>query len=329
MSRHVFDHAVRASLPVNGPEGNAPAAVTLADGLKALNQTPVGPDMGLTALGRVYFNVEPEQFAGSTVFYASKIHVAPVGEYGHGKSLKHIAETAQKIPCGLYMGAAGFMNFAYIAAARPKDVILFDVNPLQTLFWEKTIALIRETPDLNEFLYQMQVSGRRMRDEIEALLGPVYYRGRGLYHRQTDFSDAQPFRETEPEHFFRIYEGMPEDEQWWKTQDAYSHIHTLAKAGRIGAVTLDLFHEPSFVQLRAFLGERRVSMMYISNIMRHPNWTGRYDYEYIPLRERGWKNIGMITYGLESRFINDNGLMGLEKRDFIYAPQLGIGKIAP
>ena len=292
--------------------------------IAALNRTLPAPDMAALPFGRAYLNRDPDLSPGSSKFYAGKIHIAPIGEYNHPEALKYMEAHAAGNRPTLYMGAGGFINMSYIAATKPKAALLFDVNPLQMLFWNEVIDIIKQNEDVAGFLHSMRSIEHRMNYVIREQLGHVYFRGRGLY-TGPDRADYNPLRETTPEFYFLESMNPVRDEDWWKKQDYYDHLHQMAKADAIGAITMDLFHTPSWQQLEQALPVR-ADIAYITNIMTHPGWTGRYDPESDTIRQTGWDHIFMAAKK-EGRFINHNGVINLHKRNCIYAPQLGIGSV--
>lgn len=232
-----------------------------------LNNTPVNERMlMLPGVGRAYAR---DNWAG---FYAASIHTNVVSEetHSHRILLEAMSKAGGHDRNSVYMGCAGFLNFSYIAAMRPAAAILFDINPLQTLFWQKTIKGLETSPSYASFVQYMKDTGPAL--QVAALLACG---NRAIELDQSAISirrDAQPmikglFREV----------AAPQEDKWWNGDTVelrwrgsdYAYLHMMAKSGALGALTIDMTDEAAWTQLsdRLDIVGRHVGVLYASNAL--------------------------------------------------------------
>lgn len=254
-----------------------------AEGLAALNATLPSRDMVASPFGRAYK-------AHSTLnkdfdFYAGRILFGSVGEEAenHIALMQEIAREREAFAGRVYMGAAGLLNLSYIDAIRPGAVLFYDVNPIQTLFWNIAIETAANCPKLDDFLSFIDWAPTLLIGQVMAHAGEVYLQD----HCIRKATAATP----------RIAMGMTvhsnsgvlldkNGDGLWRNAKGYAHFHALAKSGAAGAITLDVLDRKGWAQLAGHFGRqadplaRHAGIAYVSNIFLHLNglndWTGRH-----------------------------------------------------
>ena len=210
---------------------------------KAFNQDILHTRM--TRLGngdRVYLNGDQP--------YAGPIHFIPIAEaYDDHKqaALSVSRDTISNDPDlpGIYMGTAGLVNLEYMARARSPAALLYDINPVQTLFWREISGVLAETPKKENFAAYLRGVARNPQKKLstefcknarEAYPKTAHYDNlfkqnigiavRGLWTGEApDFLSRWPWENRAG---------------WLVNKDLYAHLHEMAKADAIGAVTLDI-----------------------------------------------------------------------------------------
>jgi len=222
--------------------------------------------------GRAYLHGD-NQYYGGPVFFGNRAE----DHYGRIKGF----EGSPNYKGGTYMGAAGVVNLSYIAAMRSDSAILFDINPHQKIFWDRFLKLLGEHGDKAEFLEAFEADQSALEEAIYSAI-----KGDTLRQRFSDSVLWKPSQRGQG----ALYNGwMPivtpfnrkplGELAWFDDDNHYVHVHEMAKAGQIGALTLDVCDEISVLRLVESLEGRTVSALYISNIMRffdkNSDWSGR------------------------------------------------------
>jgi len=223
--------------------------------------------------GRAY---KIEQAPG---FYISEIHTQTIGEAQAGSQFEKwiLGPVWNKPPHQIYMGIGGFINLSLIAGQKFKQGILFDINPVQTLYWQRLVKMIAAIPDagtFRDFLLQsdavMLANCRQLYDDqwdvLERTLAGIEIFARRSALRSPvespDFNDPN----------YIEYEWL---------RNGYAHLHAMARRGDLTALTLDLTDTDSWAQLDRFLQDRGLCVggLYLSNAISFldlpHDWAGR------------------------------------------------------
>src|SRR5690606_38974871 len=72
----------------------------------------------------------------------------------------------------VYAGCAGNMNLDYAAASRAPAMVLYDINPLQTIFWHSLTTLMAEMPDNQTFAAALPDFAKGLYYKLAALYDP-------------------------------------------------------------------------------------------------------------------------------------------------------------
>lgn len=212
-----------------------------ADGLNDLNKEVVSDDMGTTPVGRAY-----KKDSG---FYFNKVHVFSIAEdrAWHLNLEKTFSENPDKFGGQVYMGAAGLLNFGFIAATKPAAVVLFDVNATQAMFWNDAIRALAENEKVEGFI-------EFLKEECEKLpLSLVKaFNDKSCPFIQKVLIDGAYRDSCELEDWIEWgLKNFNSDTFWMKR--GYEHLHLLAKHRAIGAVTLDVLDKKACQHLKNYL----------------------------------------------------------------------------
>jgi hypothetical protein len=215
----------------------------------ALNTAPGGDLCVPVPGGRGYLR---EQF-GKTKPYLDEIHFNIHDESWYSQHALRDRIAADETMHGrVYAGCAGMMNLDYAAALRAPALLLFDINPLQALFWQDLTKLIAETSKAEDFVAQLLDFTKQLYYKIEALHGQENLRNmyppvvpEGRYDAGAEDNErCSPFRGLSyrraaewAEYRLTQHEA---DKNWLGNPARYRHIHELAKHNAIAAVTLDV-----------------------------------------------------------------------------------------
>ncbi|HNQ92291.1 MAG TPA: hypothetical protein PKI93_05095 [Alphaproteobacteria bacterium] len=217
--------------------------------------------------------------------HADQIHLAPVAEGNHMKALDFLSGKTRKRPM-VYVGVGGMINFGYIARLKPDHVVLFDVNPLQTLFWEKCIERIPKN-NLDQFIKFVSSSENLMADQLKNRFHDVSFSIEDCISYKYSIVDMPTSPHEWSRGFFRRMspklwaQGIDGIDHTWRTEDGYQTIKDLVATGNFETITLDIFDEE-----RCHLVGEMVSRMgfetgviYLNSLHRFLNretdWTGR------------------------------------------------------
>ncbi|MBU0800520.1 MAG: hypothetical protein KKA05_05890, partial [Alphaproteobacteria bacterium] len=214
-----------------------------------LNTAPGGDLCVAVPGGRGYLR---EQF-GKTKLYLDEIHFDIHDESWYSQhALRDRIAADEAMQGRVYAGCAGMMNLDYAAALRAPAMVLFDINPLQALFWQELTPVLAATPDARDLAVQTLDFTKGLYYKIEALHGrenlrnmypPVVPAGR--YDAGAEDNErCSPFRGMS---YRRVAEWVDyrlhcvdADKNWLGNPVRYRHIHELAKHNAIAALTLDV-----------------------------------------------------------------------------------------
>jgi len=235
-----------------------------AENFKELSQTTVGDRTTLVEGQRAYIiNGQP---------YFCNVHFERVSEswMTHEVLQRHFKSNTA-LQKRIWAGTAGEVNLAYITATKAPAAILFDINPFQTLFWNKFFTFVSETPDHQEFAQKSQQFIKEFYYDLsnQFNLASIQKDHPGLHmkapvtqqYNQEGFISS-PIRNMTYRDFYqqiRGYLGWKEigftscadkDLQWIANKENYTHLHLMAKNNAVAAVTLDISDTPSCEQLR-------------------------------------------------------------------------------
>lgn len=220
----------------------------------------------MIAGGRAY--KLPDATKESFPAYAAQVHIATCGELSCTDTIKGLRKHQElgRYENSAYLGFAGFLNLTYIAAAKPATAILADINPFQTQFWERTIDMMAALPELPDFMNYVRNLEPILEQTISQvhMVGP-YELGANYANTLSNPVEVLPIRALLPFQDWLKEEDTP-DLHWIK--DGYDHLHSMAKQGKIGAVTIDVTDNAAWAQLDQHLNDQnlRVGIAYVSNV---------------------------------------------------------------
>ncbi len=247
-------------------------------GINALNQSIVSEHMVPFAGGRAYAKPDTMFDPGAVPPkpYTAAIHALSYAEMPPARLLDTLTQRRKEYEGSIYMGAAGFLNLSFIAASRPGAAILYDVNPVQTWFWNHILPMIAENETGENFMDALVADSKNIQKVV------------GAMHAQTGRSRnvlAGILSEEERAELFmhKIYLSSPLDVwrqfrkgaglEWVDDTEGYEHIRQMARRDAIGALTLDALDEKAWAELAAHLKTQttgapaHIKNLYISNIM--------------------------------------------------------------
>jgi len=261
-----------------------------AAGLDELNNSTSTNESVTTPIGRAYL-IDGKPYYGN-------IHFTPSSEdrFAH-ESISQALQSNPQYQGGNYMGTAGVNNLHHIACSRSSFALLFDINPLQKLFWDDFLSVIAETPDRIDFANKMRNYGQHLYKKISENfnIAALHENNRqlqisppGEYDYNTIFGDegSSPIRHMKYGDFFVKF-GTPLDlktnytfggnknTHWLANPANYEHIHQMAKHNAIGALTLDVCDTAGCEELSTWLTDKRIKIdfMYLSNIGHYLDWS--------------------------------------------------------
>ena len=269
-----------------------------SDALDALDKTIEHDQQVLLPVesggGRAYLK-RPGQYYGDRIFFGNR------GEehYGRIKGL----EASCKYKGGVYMGGAGIINLSYAAVMRSDAVILFDVNPHQKIFWNVFLSLLAEHEDKTKF-------EKAFRESLEEIRKKTYAAATNASLHQYFQGVTDPIRAGYTYKYGMPFAGdlpiittlvrkPPAELIWYVDDKHYDYIHQLAKAGKIGALTLDVCDEISVARVVETLGDKRLTCLYVCNILNffenNSDWTERtFDKTEPPSLEKAKRVLGQL-----------------------------------
>lgn len=241
----------------------------LAQELRALNQTIPSPATIAIPGGRAYSTTR--QFG----FHAGQIHMELIGESAIADDF--LGWLNGPAMGGLYMGCGGMVNLSLIASAKSQGAILFDLNPFQTMFWNRIIPLIAAIPDAQTFVSVYRHAETLMSSNLTQIFGDMTIQHNYAHALEPGDKPGRALRaKLDPDDFT----NTDVIEYDWLRR-GYSHLHDMARAGAIGAVTLDATDAAGWKQIGDVLNKRdlKIDGIYFSNIflfLSHPfDWSGR------------------------------------------------------
>lgn len=201
--------------------------------------------------------------------YAGPIHVAVVGENldMHNRHLARIDERPS-LHGRIHAGAAGFINLAYMAHSRASGGLLFDINAYQKPFWDGVIDRLKHSADGSRFKKSLYSLGRDTLIKAEREMPSLS----DHFQKACNAFDGNIFKMNPRRHLHVWIEQesvSSPDGAWMDDPRLYSHIHRLAKADAIGAITLDVTSSSACDQVAQYLEDRdeKVGLLYTSNIL--------------------------------------------------------------
>ena len=246
-----------------------------ADGLEELDSEIVSDLQIKTPVGRAYKK-------GTRVYADYRgIHFCSVGERMQTHldlqvEFKKEAEGDGSKPL-VYAGAAGLLNFSYMAAAKPAAALLYDINFMQKVFWDEALKGLAECGTVEE--YKEFLADKTRKSIRERIKGNFNERAGflNLFNLFSEPSEGIPYLDGRVNDVasFRHVEGSvkrwlspgerPEhaDRTW--LEEGYDHLHNMAKNNAIGAVTIDVNDVPACEQLKAYLDQVRYTPVTLSD----------------------------------------------------------------
>ncbi len=250
-------------------------------------------------------------------FHVDQVHLAPIQEDigAHSKLQRCFLSAAQPPPIRFYMGVAGILNLNYLAALKPEKAILYDINPLQTGFWEIVFDGLANSPRAVHFSRFMS------RD-----LGPQ------VTDMATRFAVLLPRRKSESSALIAQtpIRGVPKIHSWIMEAQIdsvfmghYEHLHEMARSGNIGSITLDISDTQACRQLHElFMQEHRAGefpgadAMYVSNVFEFLSRPGKdlFDWAGRPVDieqyQNGRANVRAFCNPAGALIVDHEGLAG-------------------
>ncbi len=229
--------------------------------------------------------------------YAGPVHAMSVGG-GDATDLLQQLRGKTELHGEIYMGTAGFMNLSYIGATRPGAAIFYDINPIQTLFWNHALPLIARADSGAAFLDALVESSQNLQHKVSRLFRHGGQRGM----MGTDMKPG-----LEPDRYILFtYIGSPLTQwryhkdapffSWVNRPDEFAHIRAMARSDAIGAITLDALDPAGWKQIADYLATRpdgapdKVKTLFVSNIIEFltngMDYTWREDPNATPVHAR-------------------------------------------
>lgn len=263
---------------IKAPLGCAAGPVTpivfdgFGEGIRALNHVLVSPHQRSFSNGRAY--AKPDASTDKPpAAHVSLIYGLCFGEMPTEELLGDL--TKQDHTGTLYMGAAGFQNLSYVGTMRAGGAILFDINPIQTWFWNYILPMLAN-----------ETSGEAFMDCLVSRLPEMQHHVARMFcesgndhpflTRALDKSTARmiltlhTFIST-PLEQWRLHRNA--GLHWVWDRDAYAHLHDMARRDAIGALTLDILDQEGWMQLAQHLDTNPcgapsgIKTIYLSNIL--------------------------------------------------------------
>lgn len=187
----------------------------------------------------------------------------------------------------VYAGCAGAMNLDYIAATRAPAAVLFDINPAQRVFWGEFTKRLARQKDRAAFAAALPRFAGDLFYKLRDVFGPaglcrdarapVPEAGEDSYRLRIPPEERySPFRGMRYERVARWAQSRAEDPQHWLGSDEkYAHLHALARARAIAAVTLDIRDREACDAVAATLARADVAvgLLYRSNVGHYLKWS--------------------------------------------------------
>ncbi len=246
-----------------------------AQGIDALNRTLVSPQMRTLGDGRGYAKPHHRQAEGAKAsIHTGLIHAFSFGEDPPEALLESLGKR-EDLQGSLYMGAAGFLNLALIAEAKPGAAILFDVNPVQrNPFWQTVLSILAREPTGERFMSRLIHQTPSIQRQAAALHAEAGHHMLGA--PLPDDASVMQF-------MMYTYMGSPLDQwecyraqgflRWVDDAAGYNHLRAMAQRNAIGVLTIDALDEAAWKQLADHLDTNpagapsRAKLVYMSNML--------------------------------------------------------------
>lgn len=248
--------------------------------------------------------------------HADQIHLGQIGEGNHSIPLTYLTDRA-KFDSPIYLGVGGILNLSYAAKLKPARVVLFDVNPLQTLFWDEAIKHLK-TDTLAEFLNFIEASQDVIKDRLHRDFQDVEFSTAGCL---TNTFNVTP-RPSSPLQWERGFFRGLSPKSWlshrdsvahtWVTPEHYATLQKIACDGEIEAITLDILDTERCRSVGNFLKRDKPQngVIYINSLRQFMNgrsdWTGRQN--LAATQENLNRNIGLLLQTPQKIVIEDHTL---------------------
>lgn len=249
------------------------ASLTFKDIVANLNKSlPSEQMVDLPPLGRAY---KKDNDYG---VYAGLVHAKVIGEPGHESMLRALAKKPRLGQA--YLGAAGWINLSYIAATQAPYGLMIDVNPLQTLLWQKTFGMVAVSPTPQDILPRMSRLKERMSVDIRNAFGDCVLSENDIQRSRIPLKTLHMMRDSWPTDIGVWMECSDAPETQWLHKN-YGHLHNMAKNDRLAALTIDLTDAAAWDELAENLKPQNIKFgtIYSSNIFDFlgsgNGWTGQ------------------------------------------------------
>ena len=151
-----------------------------ARSIDPLEHRPAGYNMRAISSGRGYV-------VNGDIYY-DNVHFSPVSESWISQEKLAGSFAAHDTYQGrVYAGVAGEVNLKFIAASAAPAAILFDINPLQRVFWQYLFEAIAQAPTPAEFVAGVADIPKRLFKEV-----PRYENGRPVIRCSSPFPQDHP-----------------------------------------------------------------------------------------------------------------------------------------
>lgn len=208
----------------------------------------VGPGAGAAVAvpgGRAWLC--PDRRTGALKPYFDEIHFRMYDEpwWSHHGLRDRLAARGD-VQGRVYAGCAGMVNMDYIAATKAPAALLFDINPLQALFWRRLVKLVAQEPDARTLGGKLPSFTEELYDAITGLHGPDVIRdmeppegrGQGWGRPQSPY---RWMRYDDVAHWVGgMFDNTERGRNWLADAGRYAHIHQLCKYNAIAPLTLDI-----------------------------------------------------------------------------------------
>ena len=198
--------------------------------------------------GRGY--LRPDRRGGGDRVYTDEIHFRIYDEsWIRHECLRDRLAASPALHGRVYAGCAGMVNMDYIAATRAPAALLFDINPLQTLFWQGLTDLLAAIPGNRDFADELPRFTSGLYYRIAQLHGPGILRDMQSPAAEPDERDyggsrRSPYRWMSYDAVAGWARHMLEPAQaphnWLGNPEWFRHVHLLARHRALAALTLDV-----------------------------------------------------------------------------------------
>ncbi len=156
---------------------------------------------------------------------------------------------------------SGYMPLNHLVTHKSEAAIIFDINPIQIIFWEMTLDYIRACEIADLFFETMKEQGQKeFEDRVKKWMGQNYA------DHLTKFSICGLTIREEIEHLFSNLQGASWDRNSSiARQENYDYLHLMVKHNAIAIITLDAYDVQALTHLNNTLRNSIFEITYIKD----------------------------------------------------------------